>query len=57
MSIIAYFFGGGHNTRGGTLSATRIVSGGGTQSASGYCPGRHYPLSGGTHFGGGQYPL
>ncbi len=37
------------------------MSGGGgegTQSASGYCPGRHYPLavvSGGTHLGGGGW--
>ena len=43
---------------GGALSATRIVSGGGgTQSASGYCPGRHDPLAdsvrGDTFWGGG----
>ena len=51
MSIIVYFLGdiirvGGHYQR----------RGGGTQSASGYCPGRHYPLADsvrGTHLGGG----
>ena len=35
---------GGQNPRGGTISASRIVSGE-TVSASGYCPGRHYPLA------------
>ena len=34
---------GGQNPRGGTLSASRIMSGE-TISASGYCPGGHFLL-------------
>ena len=49
----------GQNPRGGTLSASRIVSVE-TVSASGCCQGRHYPLADsvrGDTFCGGYNPL